>query len=150
MRTFLADFMKDYNSTGLPLADICDITFGRLGAFLHLALFHAWSDAMQYVARRGRKLNSRWIVALESMPCLLYIPLLDRRSTVCPRLLRLQRTRGLCISCLQHHIHAMREQHWICQHLLLRRGNGGHRYIAHASILVSYVSLRVFFLLTLH
>ena len=46
MRTFLADFMKDYNSTGLPLADICDITFGRLGAFLHLALFHAWSDAI--------------------------------------------------------------------------------------------------------
>jgi hypothetical protein len=36
MRTFLADFMKDYNSTGLPSADICGMTFGRLGAFLHL------------------------------------------------------------------------------------------------------------------
>jgi hypothetical protein len=46
MRTFLADFMKDYNSTGLPSADICGITFGRLGAFLHLALSHAWSDAI--------------------------------------------------------------------------------------------------------
>ena len=34
------------NSAGLPLADVCSITFGRLGAFLHLALFHAWSDAI--------------------------------------------------------------------------------------------------------
>ena len=31
---------------GLPPADVCSITFGRLGAFLHLALFHAWSDAI--------------------------------------------------------------------------------------------------------
>jgi hypothetical protein len=46
MRIFLADFIKDYNSTGLPSADICGITFGQLGAFLHLALFHAWSDAI--------------------------------------------------------------------------------------------------------
>ena len=46
MHTFLADFMKDYNTTGLPSADICGITFGRLGAFLHPALFHAWSDAL--------------------------------------------------------------------------------------------------------
>jgi hypothetical protein len=46
MHAFVADFMKEYNLTGLPLADVSSITFGRLGAFLHLALFQAWSDAI--------------------------------------------------------------------------------------------------------
>jgi hypothetical protein len=46
MRAFVAGFMEEYNSAGLPPADVCSITFGRLGAFLHLALFHAWSDAI--------------------------------------------------------------------------------------------------------
>ena len=46
MRAFVADFMKEYESTGLPPADISCITYGRLGAFLHLALFQAWSDAI--------------------------------------------------------------------------------------------------------
>jgi hypothetical protein len=38
--------MRGGNLAGLPPADVCTITFGRLGAFLHLALFHAWSDAI--------------------------------------------------------------------------------------------------------
>ncbi len=46
MRAFIADFMKEYDLTGLPPADISCITFGRLGAFLHLVLFQAWSDAI--------------------------------------------------------------------------------------------------------
>jgi len=46
MRAFVADFMKEYDLTCLPPADISSFTFGRLGAFLHLALFHAWSDAI--------------------------------------------------------------------------------------------------------
>jgi hypothetical protein len=46
MRAFVADFMKEYESIGLPPADISCITFGRLGAFLHLALFQAWSNAI--------------------------------------------------------------------------------------------------------
>jgi hypothetical protein len=46
MRAFVADFMKEYDLTCLPPADISSFTFGRLGAFLHLALFQAWSDAI--------------------------------------------------------------------------------------------------------
>jgi hypothetical protein len=46
MRAYVADFMKEYDSTGLPPADVSRISFGRLGAFLHLALFQAWSNAV--------------------------------------------------------------------------------------------------------
>ncbi len=46
MHAFVADFMKKYYSTGLPSAGVSSITFGRLGAFLHLALFMAWSDVI--------------------------------------------------------------------------------------------------------
>jgi len=46
MSAFVADFTKEYKSTGLPPADISRITFGRLGTFLHLALFKAWSDVI--------------------------------------------------------------------------------------------------------
>jgi hypothetical protein len=46
MCAFVADFMKEYELTSLPPAEISCITFGRLGAFLHLALFQAWSDAI--------------------------------------------------------------------------------------------------------
>ena len=47
MCAFVADFMKEYESTGLPPVDISCITYGRLGAFLHFALFQAWSDAIR-------------------------------------------------------------------------------------------------------
>ncbi len=46
MCAFVADFMEEYNLASLPPADVCSITCGRLGTFLHLALFHAWSDAI--------------------------------------------------------------------------------------------------------
>ena len=46
LRAFVADFMKDYDSTGLPPEDVSNIRFGQLGAFLHLARFRAWSDAI--------------------------------------------------------------------------------------------------------
>jgi hypothetical protein len=38
--------MKEYDSTGLPPGDVSSITFGWLGAFLHLALFQVWSDVI--------------------------------------------------------------------------------------------------------
>jgi len=41
-----SDFMKEYDSTGLPSAGVSSITFGQLGVFFHLALFMAWSDVI--------------------------------------------------------------------------------------------------------
>jgi hypothetical protein len=43
MRAFAGEFIAEYNSSGLSrLEDVSRITFRRLGAFLHLALFMAW------------------------------------------------------------------------------------------------------------
>ena len=103
---------------------------------------------MQYAATRSCSFNSWWIVLLKGMPCLSYITLLNGHSTMHLGLLELQQTRGCCISCLRLCIYMMRERQrwWVCQHLLLRGGNGGHWPIAHSSILISYVLLIVFFL----
>jgi len=47
MRAFADEFIAEYDSTGLShLEDVSRITFGRLGAFLHLALFMAWSNVI--------------------------------------------------------------------------------------------------------
>jgi hypothetical protein len=46
MCAFVAGFMKEYSLTGLPPANISTITFGRLGEFLYLALFQAWSGTI--------------------------------------------------------------------------------------------------------
>jgi hypothetical protein len=42
--TFIDDFMKAYESSGIPAAEMSSFGVGRLGVFIHLALFHAWSD----------------------------------------------------------------------------------------------------------
>jgi hypothetical protein len=38
--------MEEYPSTGISPDEFSTISFGRLGTFLHLALYHAWSDAI--------------------------------------------------------------------------------------------------------
>ena len=45
MHAFVADFIKEYSSTGLPPADISCINFGWLGAYLHLALYLALAQS---------------------------------------------------------------------------------------------------------
>jgi hypothetical protein len=73
LRTFLADFVKDYYSTGLPSADMCGITFGRLGAFLHLALFHAWSDAICGKERPHIEFPVDCLVGRYALPVVYYV-----------------------------------------------------------------------------
>jgi hypothetical protein len=48
MCAFVADFMKEYDSTGLPSAGVSSITLGGWAhSFIfHLALFMAWSDVI--------------------------------------------------------------------------------------------------------
>jgi hypothetical protein len=44
MGAFIYDFMKEYESSGIPATEMSSFGFGRLGAFIRLALFHVWSD----------------------------------------------------------------------------------------------------------
>jgi hypothetical protein len=44
MGAFIDDIMKEYESSGIPATEMSSLGFGRLGVFIHLALFHAWSD----------------------------------------------------------------------------------------------------------
>jgi hypothetical protein len=47
MHAFANEFIAKYDSSGLScLEDVSGITFGRLGAFLHSALFMAWSHVI--------------------------------------------------------------------------------------------------------
>jgi hypothetical protein len=41
LRSFVDSFMEEYPSTGIPPAELLSLVFGWLGAFIHLALFHA-------------------------------------------------------------------------------------------------------------
>jgi hypothetical protein len=44
MGAFIDDFMKEYESSGISATEMSSFGFGQLGTYIHLALFHAWSD----------------------------------------------------------------------------------------------------------
>jgi hypothetical protein len=44
MGAVINDFIKEYESPVIPVAEMSSFGFWRLGTFIHLALFHAWSD----------------------------------------------------------------------------------------------------------
>jgi hypothetical protein len=73
MRAFVADFMKEYESTSLPPADISCITLGRLGAFLHLALFQAWSDAIRDNEKPPIEFPVDCLVGMYTLPVVYYV-----------------------------------------------------------------------------
>ena len=73
MCAFVADFMKEYESTGLPPADISCITYGRLGAFLHLALFQAWSDAICDNEKPPIEFPVDCLIGMYALPVVYYV-----------------------------------------------------------------------------
>ena len=73
MRAFVADFMKEYESTSLPPADISCITFGRLGAFLHFSLFQAWSDAICDNEKPPIEFPVDCLVGMYALPVVYYV-----------------------------------------------------------------------------
>ncbi len=46
LHSFIDSFIEKYPSTWIPPDKFSIISFGRLGTFLHLALFQAWSNAI--------------------------------------------------------------------------------------------------------
>ncbi len=74
MRVFIHELMKEYNLFGLSCPDgISSITFGRLGTFLHLALFMAWSDVICDNKKPPINLPVDCLVGKYALPVVYYI-----------------------------------------------------------------------------
>jgi hypothetical protein len=108
MGAFIYDFMKEYELSGIPATEMLSMGFGWLGAFIHLALFYAWSD--EVCKNKSLPLNSQQFVSLEGMLCQSCTTLQAGPSKVRPRHKQLQLTRGHCTSCLWHCILLMSVQ----------------------------------------
>jgi hypothetical protein len=46
LQSFVAEFMEEYNASGMPPSVMSKIGFGHLGRFLHHAIFLAWSHSL--------------------------------------------------------------------------------------------------------
>ena len=103
MRAFADKFIVEYDSSGLSRLeeDVSRITFGRLGAFLHLALFMAWSHVISDIQKLFINCPADCLVGKYALQ--LYTTLLDGRSTALLKHHPLQQTRGLYFSGLRLH-----------------------------------------------
>jgi hypothetical protein len=147
MHAFANVFIAEYNCLGLScLEDVSRITFGRLGTFLHLALFMAWSHAISDNQKLPIKFPEDCLIGKYALPVIYYVAgwmlySASKASSIAadkrPYFSGLQLPR-LLMDVLQ--------KVWICQCLSWRGGNGGHRSIACASILTLCVLLKVLIL----
>jgi hypothetical protein len=46
LKSFVANFMEEYDGSGLPRAEVSRIGFGHLGRFLHHVMFMVWSHSV--------------------------------------------------------------------------------------------------------
>ena len=74
MRAFADEFIAEYDSSGLSrLEDVSGITFGRLGAFLHLVLFMAWSHVISDNHKPPINFPKDCLVGKYALPVVYYI-----------------------------------------------------------------------------
>jgi hypothetical protein len=74
MRAFADEFIAEYDSSGLSrLEDVSRITFGRLGAFLHLALFMAWSHVISDNQKPPINFPAECLVGKYALPVVYYV-----------------------------------------------------------------------------
>jgi hypothetical protein len=74
MHAFANEFIAEYDSSGLScLDDVSRITFGRLGAFLCLALFMAWSHAISNNQKRPINFLADRLIGKYALPVVYYV-----------------------------------------------------------------------------
>ncbi len=74
MRAFAGEFIAEYNSSGLSrLEDVSRITFRWLGAFLHLALFMAWSHVISDNQKPPINFPANCLVGKYALPVVYYV-----------------------------------------------------------------------------
>ena len=144
MHAFVADFIKEYDSTGLPSAGISSITFERLGALLHLALFMAWSDVICNNEKPPIDFPVDRLVGKYALPVIYFVAgwtlfSMSKASTVAVD------SRPLFFwFAARHTIDECVAKSMNLPTSFVKGGNAGHRSIANGSIFTSFVLLRVF------
>ena len=73
MHAFLDEFIKEYDVSGIHTAELSSDRFRRLGAFLHLALYHAWSDAVCDNEKPPIEFPNTCLVGKYAMPVVYYV-----------------------------------------------------------------------------
>jgi hypothetical protein len=73
MGAFIDNFMKEYESSGIPAAEMLRLSFRQLGAFIHLALFHAWSDEICNNEMPLIELSTSCLVGRYVLPVVYYV-----------------------------------------------------------------------------
>jgi hypothetical protein len=73
MHAFIDEFIKEYKTFGIHPAELSSNIFRRLGAFLHLALFHAWSDAICVKDKPPIEFPTTCLVGKYAMPVVYYV-----------------------------------------------------------------------------
>jgi hypothetical protein len=146
MRAFVANFMKDYGSTGLPPADISTIFLGWLGAFLHLVLFQVWSEAICNNEKPPRQFLAVCLVGRYALPDIYYIAGWMLYSASKASMIAVDKRPLYFRFADLNFINESAANTMNLPTSLVEGGNIGHWYFVHRSILILYVLLRVFFL----
>jgi hypothetical protein len=73
MHAFVDEFIKEYAMSGIHPAELSSNSLRQLGAFLHLALFHAWSDAICDNKKPPIEFPTTYLVGKYAMPVVYYV-----------------------------------------------------------------------------
>ncbi len=73
MGAFTDDFMKEYELSRIPEAEMSSLGYGRLGAFIHLALFYVWSDEICKNEKPPIEFLTNCLVGRYALPVVYYV-----------------------------------------------------------------------------
>jgi hypothetical protein len=99
LRSFIDSFMEEYPSTGIPPDKFSTISIGRLGTFLHLALFQAWFDAIRINEKLPIKFLDDCLVGRYALPVIYYVTGWTFFSTSKPKALTIAVDKRQMFSC---------------------------------------------------
>jgi hypothetical protein len=73
LKSFIADFMEEYDGSGLPCAEVSRIRFGHLGRFLHHVMFMVWLHSLCNHDKPPVKFLDDCLVGKHAHPAIYYV-----------------------------------------------------------------------------
>ncbi len=73
LKSFIADFMEEYDASGLPRAEVSRIGFGHLGQFLHHLMFMVWFHSVCNHDKPPVKFLDDCLVGKHARPIIYYV-----------------------------------------------------------------------------